>query len=43
MWYFSWILGFGLASSFAVRNAMWCELATDRSAGNRPADTRNRP
>lgn len=26
MWYFSWILGTGLACSFAVLNAMWLEL-----------------
>jgi len=27
MWYFSWILGLGLACSFSVLNAMWLELA----------------
>ncbi|MBX6319506.1 cytochrome bd-I oxidase subunit CydX [Pigmentiphaga sp.] len=26
MWYFSWILGLGLAAAFAVLNAMWYEL-----------------
>ena len=26
MWYFSWILGLGLAVTFAVLNAMWYEL-----------------
>ena len=26
MWYFSWILGLGLACSFAVLNALWFEL-----------------
>ncbi len=26
MWYFSWILGTGLACFFAVLNAMWYEL-----------------
>lgn len=26
MWYFSWILGTGLAAGFAVLNAMWLEL-----------------
>jgi len=26
MWYFSWILGLGLASAFAILNAMWFEL-----------------
>ena len=26
MWYFSWVLGFGLACCFAILNAMWLEL-----------------
>ncbi|MEH6563817.1 MAG: cytochrome bd-I oxidase subunit CydX [Halopseudomonas sp.] len=26
MWYFAWILGVLLASSFAIVNAMWLEL-----------------
>ncbi|STX45817.1 Predicted outer membrane lipoprotein [Legionella gratiana] len=26
MWYFSWILGTGLACCFAILNAMWLEL-----------------
>ena len=26
MWYFSWILGTGLALSFAVLNAIWYEF-----------------
>lgn len=26
MWYFSWILGTGLACLFAVLNAMWLEF-----------------
>jgi cyd operon protein YbgT len=26
MWYFSWILGTGLALSFAVLNAIWYEI-----------------
>jgi cyd operon protein YbgT len=25
MWYFSWILGLGLALTFGVLNAMWYE------------------
>lgn len=29
MWYFSWILGLGLACSFAIFNAMWLELRND--------------
>ncbi len=26
MWYFSWVLGLGLACVFAILNAMWLEL-----------------
>lgn len=26
MWYFSWILGTGLACAFAILNALWLEL-----------------
>jgi cyd operon protein YbgT len=26
MWYFSWMLGAGLAVAFGVLNAMWYEL-----------------
>lgn len=26
MWYFSWILGLGLACFFGILNAMWFEL-----------------
>jgi cytochrome bd-I ubiquinol oxidase subunit X len=32
MWYFSWILGLGLACSFAILNAMWLEI-TDPDSG----------
>ena len=31
MWYFSWILGLGLACAFAILNAMWFELREDRT------------
>lgn len=31
MWYFSWILGLGLACAFSILNAMWFEL---REAGS---------
>ena len=27
MWYFTWILGLGLACAFAILNVMWHELA----------------
>ena len=29
MWYFSWILGLGLACAVGVLNAMWLELDDD--------------
>jgi len=41
MWYFSWILGLGLACAFAILNAMWFELDADRNAGDSPAATTN--
>lgn len=32
MWYFSWILGLGLATAFGILNAMWYEVhATDEA------------
>jgi cyd operon protein YbgT len=30
MWYFSWVLGVGLACVFAILNAMWFEMKEDR-------------
>lgn len=33
MWYFSWILGTGLACSFAILNAMWFELDVHKHEG----------
>ncbi|MGO9266735.1 MAG: cytochrome bd-I oxidase subunit CydX [Candidatus Binataceae bacterium] len=41
MWYFSWLLGLGLACAFAILNAMWFELDADLHAGDKPADTTN--
>ena len=29
MWYFSWVLGLGLACAFAILNAMWFEVMED--------------
>ena len=29
MWYFSWVLGLGLACAFAILNAMWYEVMAD--------------
>ena len=42
MWYFSWILGVGLACSFAILNAMWFELQAD-SMARQKADDENPP
>jgi cyd operon protein YbgT len=30
MWYFSWVLGVGLASTFGILNAMWFEMKQGR-------------
>jgi cyd operon protein YbgT len=38
MWYFSWVLGLGLACSFAILNAMWLEVVADNGE-SRPAPT----
>ncbi|MBP7251915.1 MAG: cytochrome bd-I oxidase subunit CydX [Alphaproteobacteria bacterium] len=38
MWYFSWILGLGLACGFAVLNALWFELDADKSANKMSDD-----
>jgi cytochrome bd-I ubiquinol oxidase subunit X len=46
MWYFSWILGTGLALSFAVLNAIWYEIVeqqphkAEESAAVTPPDER---
>jgi cyd operon protein YbgT len=37
MWYFSWILGTGLALSFAVLNAIWYEIAEQPPEGGEKA------
>ena len=37
MWYFSWVLGLGLACAFAILNAMWLEL-DPREAFEPPAE-----
>jgi cyd operon protein YbgT len=40
MWYFSWILGTGLALSFAVLNAIWYEIVEQQpDASENPADS----
>ena len=35
MWYFSWILGLGLALTFGVLNAIWYEIMDEPGAGAR--------
>jgi len=42
MWYFTWILGIGLACTFAILNAMWYELHADAQAQQK-ADESNPP
>jgi cyd operon protein YbgT len=32
MWYFTWVLGLGLACAFAILNALWFELDADLNA-----------
>ncbi len=31
MWYFAWMLGVGLACSFAILNAMWLEMSPEET------------
>jgi cyd operon protein YbgT len=40
MWYFSWVLGLGLACSFAILNAMWLEVMADDGRQARADDVR---
>jgi cytochrome bd-I ubiquinol oxidase subunit X len=35
MWYFSWILGTGLALAFGILNAIWYEIMDQPSAEQR--------
>jgi cytochrome bd-I ubiquinol oxidase subunit X len=39
MWYFSWILGLGLALTFGVLNAIWYEIMEEpkESGGAEPS------
>ncbi|HEY2625077.1 MAG TPA: cytochrome bd-I oxidase subunit CydX [Dyella sp.] len=42
MWYFTWILGLGLACAFAILNAMWYEVrATDEATRREEARLRD--
>ena len=34
MWYFSWVLGTGLALAFGVLNAMWYEMREEQKKTN---------
>lgn len=34
MWYFSWVLGLGLACAFSILNAMWFELRENTALQN---------
>ena len=36
MWYFSWILGLGLACTVGILNALWYELRTVREKAEQP-------
>lgn len=41
MWYFSWVLGVGLACAFGIINAMWLEAECDMDqcgANDSPSD-----
>lgn len=41
MWYFSWILGLGLALTFGVLNAMWYEIREGKPALDARASLEN--
>lgn len=43
MWYFSWILGLGLACTFAILNAMWFEMREDRLTSALPVAESDKP
>ncbi|CAB3788519.1 hypothetical protein LMG28138_02625 [Pararobbsia alpina] len=40
MWYFSWILGVGVALAAGVIGALWFEAREDRQAAHRQAPPR---
>ena len=43
MWYFSWILGLGLALTFGVLNAIWYELLDSPSGSPEAQSDEHRP
>jgi cytochrome bd-I ubiquinol oxidase subunit X len=34
MWYFAWVLGTGLACTFAILNALWFELRDEKESAS---------
>lgn len=38
MWYFSWILGLGLAVGFGILNGLWHEFHSDTADGRTVRD-----
>jgi cyd operon protein YbgT len=43
MWYFSWVLGLGLAATVGILNAMWYELRLVREQGEGSAPPMRTP
>lgn len=44
MWYFTWVLGLGLACAFAILNALWLEIHLGDAGGEPPgAETPEEP
>jgi cyd operon protein YbgT len=43
VWYFSWLLGLGLALTFGVLNAIWYELLEGDSRADPPPAPREQP
>jgi cyd operon protein YbgT len=37
MWYFSWLLGIGVALAFGIINVMWLESRSSLEAGKQKA------
>ncbi|WP_322043446.1 cytochrome bd-I oxidase subunit CydX [Paraburkholderia sp. J67] len=46
MWYFTWILGIGVALGFGIINVMWLDANArffDGHDGAQPGETRDKP
>jgi cyd operon protein YbgT len=43
MWYFTWILGIGVALGFGIINVMWLEAGGKFARDPRPAGTHDTP